>query len=454
MTVTLRFAPSPTGLLHIGNIRTAILNWLFARQQGGHFILRFDDTDPERSRTEYKDAAKRDLTWLGLTWDDVVEQSARTDRYDAVAERLKSEGRLYPCYETADELERKRKIQRAQGLPPVYDRTGLKQSAQERAKLEAEGRKPHWRFLLVAPDECEGAGEVNWDDHVRGPQKVDVAAVSDPVVVREDGSYLYTFTSVVDDIDLDITHIVRGEDHVTNSAVQIRIFEALGAKPPGFAHHSLLVGADGQALSKRLGTLSIASMREDGLEPMSVASHAALVGTSDAIAPHQKIDELVAGFAFDKISRAPGRFDLDELKALNARLLHEMPHQAVAQRLKGEGVADDDSEAFWLAVRGNLERLDDAAHWWKIVASPIVPVIEDKELCDVAAELLPDGDWDASLWSNWTGAIKQETGKKGRALFHPLRVALTGEQKGPELKELMPIMGYERVVARLRGKTA
>ncbi len=455
MTVKLRFAPSPTGLLHIGNIRTAVLNWLFARQQGGTFMLRFDDTDRERSKVEYKDAAREDLSWLVLDWDEFAEQSARTARYDEVAAQLKAVGRLYPCSETPEELERRRRIQRAQGLPPVYDRAALRQSPAERAKLEAEGRRPHWRFLLVGEDEPAEVGLVVWNDLVRGEQAIDVAAVSDPVLVREDGSYLYTFTSVVDDVDFDITHIVRGEDHVTNSAVQVRLFAALGRAAPSFAHHSLLVGADGQALSKRLGALSIRGMREDGFEPMAVVSHAALVGTSDAIEPHQSMETLIAGFEFAKISRAPGRFDLQELEGLNAKLLHDMAYGAVSERLEAEGVGG--GEAFWLAVRGNLTRLAEARRWWDVVSGPMAAAAVDddgREVCAAAAELLPAEPWGDDLWPNWTTAIRDKTGKKGRALFHPLRLALTGAERGPELKDLMPFMGRDRVEGRLRGETA
>ena len=451
MSVKLRFAPSPTGLLHIGNIRTAVLNWLYARQQGGTFLLRFDDTDTERSRAEYKDAAREDLTWLGLTWDHLAEQSARTERYDTVAAELKAAGRLYPCYETPEELDRKRKIQRAQGLPPVYDRTGLRQTPEEREKLETEGRRPHWRFLLVGPDEPETAGNVVWQDLVRGEQVIDVAAVSDPVLIREDGSYLYTFTSVVDDVDFEITDIVRGEDHVTNSAVQVRLFAAMGHNAPNFAHHSLLVGADGQALSKRLGALSIQGMRDSGLEPMAVVSHAALVGTSDAIEPHQNVDTLVAAFDFGKISRAPGRFDVEELGHLNAKLLHELPFEAVQSRLAERGI--DGGAEFWDAVRGNLTVFSDIDALWQLVSQPLAPVIEDAELCAKAAELLPDEPWGDDLWSSWTAKVRDETGKKGRALFQPLRLALTGQERGPELKDLLPLMGHDRVAGRLRGET-
>jgi glutamyl-tRNA synthetase len=456
MTVTVRFAPSPTGRLHIGNVRTAILNWLFARRHGGTFILRLDDTDRERSTEAFADGIREDLRWLGLVWAREERQSARTQRYQEAAEALKRAGRLYPCYETGEELERRRKLQLARGRPPIYDRAALKLGEAERRKLESEGRRPHWRFRLSN----SGPGDaleprptlVTWGDHVRGEQAVDVGSLSDPVLVRADGTFLYTFTSVVDDIDFSVTLVIRGEDHVTNTGVQIQLFEALESAPPSFAHHSLLVGADGQALSKRLGHLSVAALREAGLEPMAVASHAALVGTSDAIEAHRSLDELAARIDLHKISRAPARFDLAELEALNARLLQELPYEAVAGRLAANGIGG--GAAFWEAVRGNLTVFADAAEWWEVVACRVVPVIEDAGYCARAAELLPAGPWDQTTWGAWTNAVKAATGAKGRALFHPLRLALTGREQGPELKALLPLIGPDKAAARLRGLTA
>lgn len=455
-TTVLRFAPSPTGRLHIGNIRTAVLNWLYARQSGGTFILRFDDTDRERSRPEYVDAIRSDLAWLGLEWDREEQQSARSARYDAVAAQLAASGRLYPCYESEDELERRRRLQRARGLPPIYDRAALSLTDADRARNEAEGRRPHWRFRLDNTDGAHGAAPVptlvDWVDLVRGDQAVDVGSLSDPVLRREDGSYLYTFTSVVDDIDFAVTHIVRGEDHVTNSGVQLQIFDALGAERPRLAHHSLLVDADGSALSKRLGALSIESLRDEGLEPQSVVCHAALVGTSDAIEVHADLAPLIAGFAFDKISRAPGRFDHAELRHLNARLLGSLDHEVVADRLVALGIGA--GAAFWDAVRGNCEVLADATTWWRIVDGPVLPVIENDAMTRTAAELLPAEPWDAATWQSWTNALKAATGAKGRALFHPLRLALTGREAGPELARLLPMIGRARAEARLLGRTA
>jgi glutamyl-tRNA synthetase len=445
MSVTVRFAPSPTGRLHAGNIRTALFNFLFARKAGGSLILRFDDTDKERSTEEFADGIREDLAWLGLGWKEEVRQSDRFARYAEAVAKLKASGRLYPAYETPEELEVKRKRQLARGRPPVYDRAALKLTAEETAKLEAEGRKPHWRFKLEQRD-------VVWDDLVRGRQHVDAASLSDPVLLRADGSYLYTLPSVVDDIDLGITHVIRGEDHVANTAPQIQLFEALGATPPAFGHHSLLVGADEQALSKRDRSLAIEGLRAEGIEPLAVASYVAMLGTSDAIAPHASLDELVPGFDFGKLSRAPARFDPHELRLLNAKLLHMLPFAAVADRLRAQGI--EGGAEFWDAVRGNLAVLADAKAWWQVVAEPLAPAIEEAKLCREAAALLPPEPWDETTWSAWSSAVKQATGAKGKALFQPLRLALTGREHGPELKVLLPLIGRVRAQARLEGKRA
>jgi glutamyl-tRNA synthetase len=445
MAVTVRFAPSPTGRLHAGNIRTALLNWMFAEKEGGRFLLRLDDTDAERSTEAFIHGIREDLAWLGLHWAGEVKQSERFPLYAAAVARLKASGRLYPAYETQDELELKRKRQLARGRPPVYDRAALKLSAADRTKLEAEGRRPHWRFLLESRD-------VAWNDLVRGEQHVDAASLSDPVLVRADGTYLYTMPSVVDDIDLGITHVIRGEDHVANTAPQIQLFEALGASAPAFGHHNLLVDADAQALSKRQGALSIQALREAGLEPMSVASYAASIGTSDPVAPHLSLAELVARFSFAKLSRAPARFDIAELRGLNARILHALPFEAVAERLRAMGIIG--GEAFWRAVRSNLTVLQDAESWWRVVAGPLAPVITDAALCARAAALLPPEPWDETTWEEWSTAVKQATGAKGKGLFQPLRLALTGVEHGPELKAILPLIGRARAAARLEGTTA
>jgi glutamyl-tRNA synthetase len=440
-----RFAPSPTGYLHIGNARPALFNWLFARRHGGRFLLRYDDTDIARSKAEYADAIAEDLAWLGIVPDQVIKQSQRLAIYDAAADRLRGAGRLYACYETADELDRRRKRQLARGLPPIYDRAALKLTDEQKAAFEAEGRKPHWRFLLEQR-------EVAWDDLVRGASHVDCASLSDPVLVREDGSYLYHLPSVVDDIETGVTHIVRGEDHVTNTAMHIQMFEALGAALPTMAHVNLLTTASGEGLSKRLGHLSLRGLRETGVEALAVAALATLVGTSDAVRPVASLDELAGLVDLAHVSRAPAKFDEHELETLSARTLHQLPLAAVADRLAALGIAAD--EAFWQAVRGNLAKLDEAAQWWRVVQGPIVPVIADPGFAVAAAGLLPAEPFDATTWKSWTQAVSAATGAKGKALFMPLRQALTGFDHGPELAALLPLIGREKALKRLAGESA
>lgn len=440
-----RFAPSPTGYLHIGNARPALFNWLFARRHHGRFLLRYDDTDVARSKAKYADAIAEDLGWLGIVPDQVIRQSERLAIYDAAAEHLRGAGRLYACYETADELDRRRKRLLARGLPPIYDRAALKLTDEQKAAFEAEGRKPHWRFLLEQR-------EVAWDDLVRGASHVDCASLSDPVLVREDGSYLYHLPSVVDDIETGVTHIVRGEDHVTNTAMHIQMFEALDAGLPTMAHVNLLTTASGEGLSKRLGHLSLRGLRETGVEALAVAALATLVGTSDAVRPVASLDELAGLVDLAHVSRAPAKFDEHELETLSARTLHQLPLAAVEGRLKALGVTAD--EAFWQAVRGNLAKLDEAAQWWRVVHGPIAPVIADAGFAAIAAGLLPTEPFDAATWKSWTQAVSAETGAKGKALFMPLRQALTGLDHGPELAALLPLIGREKALKRLGGEKA
>jgi glutamyl-tRNA synthetase len=411
-----RFAPSPTGRIHIGNARTALLNWLFARRRGGTFILRFDDTDLERSRTEYADAIEADLEWLGIRPDLKRRQSERMGTYDEAAEKLKKLGRLYPAYETAEELDRRRKRQQARGLPPIYDRAALGLTEDERAALEASGRKPHWRFRLEPTT-------VRWDDMVRGDSHIDCASLSDPVLRREDGSYLYTLPSVVDDIDFGVTHVIRGEDHVTNTAVQIQIFEALAGAAPSFGHHNLLTDAGGGGLSKRSGALSIAALRTKGIESLAVAALAVMVGSAEAVRPVASLDELANLIDLSQLSHGAARFDEAELEALSARMLHHLPYSAVADRLAALGVAGPNAEALWLAVRGNLSRLEDAVKWRQVAEGEVAPIVEDPDYLKLAASCAPEGPWDQSTWGAWTARLKEATGRKGRALFHPLRLA-------------------------------
>jgi glutamyl-tRNA synthetase len=444
MTVKSRFAPSPTGLLHVGNARTALITWLYAKAAGGRFVLRLDDTDRERSTEEFAQAIRDDLAWLGLDWDEEQRQSERLDRYDEVIGNLKKTGHLYACYETPDELERKRKLQLAQRKPPVYDRAALDLTADQIAAYEAEGRQPHWRFKL-------DRDEVRWHDIVRGQVVIDMASVSDPVVIRSDGSPLYHLCSVVDDADMQITHVVRGEDHVTNTAEHIQMFKAIGTEPPAFAHLALLTGAGGEGLSKRLGSLSLRNLRKEGIEAMAVVSLLARLGSADPVEPRADMADVLAGFEIGRFARNPAKFDPEELKRLNSKILHELPFAVVSERLSDLGLADA-GEAFWQAVQGNLDVLADAADWWRIVHDPIEPVVEDADFCALAAEMLPDGDLNSDTWSEWTGALKAETGRKGKVLFHPLRLALTGRERGPEMKNLLPLIGSARAKARLRGE--
>ena len=455
MTVTVRFAPSPTGYIHIGNTRTALSNWLFAQKNGGKFILRYDDTDVERSREEYAQAIAVDLDWLGIKPDRVEYQSKRFDVYGKAVEKLKQAGLLYACYETADELERRRKLRLARRLPPVYGREGLKLTDEDKAAFEAEGRKPHWRFLLPNFDTDPfntRRTDVHWDDLVRGPQTVDLASMSDPVLVREDGTYLYTLPSVADDIDLGITHIIRGDDHVTNTGVQIAIFEALGAKAPVFGHHNLLTTISGEGLSKRTGALSVGSLREGGFEPMAVASLAVLIGTSESVSAAPNMESLAERFDLASISKSSAKFDPAELDTLNRVLLHEMPFPEAEPRLAALGISGDKAEPFWLAVRGNLNRFKDSAHWWSIVDGelPETPAFsdEDRVFLREAFSLLPPAPWDHQTWKIWTEAVKAATGRKGKNLFMPMRLALTGQAHGPELADLLVLIGLERTLSR------
>lgn len=447
MSVAVRFAPSPTGLLHVGNARTALVTWLFARRHGGSFLLRLDDTDRERSSDAFADAIERDLAWLGLVWDRLARQSDRADRYAAAIARLQQSGRLYPCYETPEELALKRRAALTAGRPPIYDRAALALSPEDRATLEAAGRKPHWRFRL-------DPGPIAWDDPVRGPVRFAAEDLSDPVVVREDGRPLYHLCSIVDDIDFAISHVVRGEDHVTNTAWHVQMIAALGAAPPVFVHLPLLADAAGEGLSKRLGSLSLASLRdEEGLEPMALVSLLARLGTADPVEPVARMEPLIQGFDFSRFGRATPRFDPEELLRLNARLLHLLAYDEVAERLAelGHGAVD---KPFWEAVRPNLTRLAEIGDWWRIARDPLVPVVEEPDYLTQAAALLPAAPWTTATWEHWIAAVKQATGRKGKALFRPLRLALTGREAGPELKALLPLLGPDRTRARLAGETA
>jgi glutamyl-tRNA synthetase len=435
MIVTTRFAPSPTGRLHVGNIRTALHNFLFARKNGGTFILRIDDTDRERSTAEFDQAIRDDLDWMGLTPASVVRQSDRFDLYEREFQRLKDAGRVYACYETPEELDLRRKVLLGRGLPPVYERKPADAPV-------PDGRAPHWRFKL------DHDAPIVWTDLIRGEQRFDPKLLSDPVVRREDGSWLYLLPSVIDDVDLGITHIVRGEDHVSNSAAQIQMFEALGAKPPEFAHEALLVAAEGK-LSKRLGSYGAEHLRAEGVEPLAMLSVLARIGTSQPVEQAVSLDELAAGFDFSTFGRAPAHFDPKEVELINARLLHKLDYTAVADRLP-ESASEED----WLLLRPNLERLSDFGGWFAVLHGEIEPPElshEERLLVKDAAAIVEKLDWSAEPWRALTDEAKRMSGKKGRELFHPLRLALTGRESGPEMAGMVARMGKERAVKRLEA---
>ncbi|MBV1902366.1 MAG: glutamate--tRNA ligase [Marinosulfonomonas sp.] len=434
MTVT-RFAPSPTGYLHIGNLRTALFNYLIARKAGGQFILRLDDTDPERSKPEYADAIKEDLEWLGLVWDRVETQSVRLDRYEAAADELRAMGRFYECFETPVELDLKRKKQLNMGRPPVYDRAALALLEAEKDALRAERGAGHWRFKLDHQ-------RIEWTDGILGDRSIDAASVSDPVLIRGDGQFLYTLASVCDDIDFGITDVVRGSDHVTNTATQIQIISALGGTVPGFAHHSLLTGPKGEALSKRLGTLSLRDMRARGVEPMALLSLMARLGSSDPVEVFGTIDELVAGFDITHFGASPTKFDEDDLDPLSARFLSSLDFGDVAAQIAALGVPKAIAPKFWDVVRDNIGVRAEMADWWSLFRDGARPLVtdENREFVAEAFAMLPEMPFDSDTWGNWTAAVKEKTGRKGRGLFMPLRHAVTGRERGPEMADVMALM--------------
>ncbi len=442
-----RFAPSPTGYLHIGNARPALLNALYARRTGGRFLLRLDDTDAERSTEAFAEAIAEDLAWLGIVPDLFAKQSARKAQHDAAADRLRAAGRLYPCYETPEELERRRKRQLGRGQPPIYDRAALRLTAEERAAFEAEGRRPHWRFLLEART-------VTWDDLVRGPAHVDCASLSDPVLIRADASYLYTLPSVVDDADLGVTHVIRGEDHVTQHRRAGADLRGPGRYRPGLRPPQPADDRRREGLSKRLGHLSLRGLREAGYEPAAVRSLAVLTGSAESVRAVPDLDTLARLVDLGEISRAPARFDPAELDGLNARLIHAMPYAEAAARLADLGIPADRAEAFWLAVRANLGRVPEAADWWRVVAGPVEPVLTEPAVISAACETLPPEPYGPDTWKAWTTEIRSRTGAKGRGLFMPLRLALTGLEHGPDLAGLLPLIGRARAARRLSGETA
>jgi glutamyl-tRNA synthetase len=434
MTTT-RFAPSPTGYLHIGNMRAALMNYLIARKAQGTFILRIDDTDPERSKEEYVDGIKRDLEWLGLHWDRIERQSLRLDRYHAAADQLRDMGRLYECFETPTELDLKRKKQLNMGKPPVYDRAALALSAADKDALRAERGAGHWRYKLDQE-------RINWTDGILGDLSIDAASVSDPVLIRGDGQFLYTMASVVDDVDLGITHVVRGTDHVTNTATQIQMIQAIGGTVPTFAHHSLLTGPQGEALSKRLGTLSLRDLRDAGVEPEALISLMARLGANLPVELRMSLDDVAEGFELTQFGSAPTKFDEQDLYPLTARFLHAQSFDAMASDIAAVGVPTELAERFWDVTRENITIRKDLAQWWEMFQNGADPVIddEDRDFVAQALTLLPDGPFDGDTWKTWTTAVKDATGRKGKNLFMPLRKALTGQAHGPDMSALLPLL--------------
>ena len=433
MTIITRFAPSPTGRLHVGNIRTALHNWMWAQKNGGKFLLRIDDTDAERSTEENVDSIRADLAWLGLKWDGEACQSERFALYEAKFEVLKAAGRVYACYETPEELDLRRKILLGRGLPPVYER-------QPADGLVPEGRTPHWRFKL------DHESPIVWSDLIRGEQRFDPKLLSDPVIRRADGSWLYMLPSAIDDVDMGITHVVRGEDHVSNTATQIQMFSALDADAPAFAHEALLTGSEGK-LSKRLGSLGVAHFRELGIEPVTIIAKLARIGTSDPVEAVADPAPLIQSFDFARFGRAPARFDEAELATLNARIVHQLPFADVAGRLPA-GM----DEKGWEAIRPNLETVVQAADWWSVVEGPIARAdlsAEDRDYLVQALAVAAEVDWSSDPWPALTGALKERTGRKGKALFLPLRLALTGLEHGPDMAAMLPLIGRDRALERL-----
>ncbi|KPL68861.1 glutamyl-tRNA ligase [Erythrobacter sp. SG61-1L] len=437
MSIVTRFAPSPTGRLHVGNIRTALHNWMLAKKHGGRFLLRIDDTDQERSKEEYVEAIRADLAWLGLEPEGEERQSERFQLYQMQFNYLVDEGRLYRCYETSQELELKRRVLLGRGLPPIYDRAALQLTEADHADYAAKGIAPHWRFKL------DRSAAIEWEDGIRGPQHFDPAQLSDPVVRRADGSWLYMLPSAIDDIEMGVTDVLRGEDHVSNTALQIQMFAALGAAHPRFAHEALLVGSEGK-LSKRLGSLGADAFRERGIEAAALVALLARLGTSQAVEPIAERAALIDSFDLSTFGRAPARFDDAELERVNSGIVHQLVFAEVQDRLP-EGMGEE----AWQAIRPNLAHVGEAADWWQVVTGPIEAAEfsdEDRAFLADAARLLA---WNEDPWPVLTNALKEATGRKGKSLFHPLRLALTGRDSGPDMKALLPLIGEREARARL-----
>ena len=441
MTTTTRFAPSPTGLLHLGNIRTALINWLYARTNNGKFILRIDDTDLERSKDEYASKIKYDLEWLGIDFDETFNQSSRFEVYKARFDTLVEQGRVYPCYETPEELERKRKLQMASGGKPVYDRSALSLTDQQKKEFESEGRKPHWRFLM-------NSERVQWDDILKGQVDIDLLSLSDPVVYREDGVPLYTFSSVVDDIDFNITNVIRGDDHTSNTAVQIELINAMDTNKIVFAHHALLTASSGDKLSKRDNVISIESFREKNIDPLAILSLLATIGTSNSIELKSSISQIIEEFRIKTISTSPGKIEIDLLNALNKKIVQKYQFDDIRDRLAKVDKRID--EKFWNTVKGNLETVEDIQNWTDIVFNSELIEPKDKEFIKITLDAMPADPWSDETWDEWTGKVKELTGRKGKELFLPLREAFTGLSHGPEMKKLIQLLGREKILERVK----
>ena len=438
-----RFAPSPTGYLHIGNFRTALINFLFAKNKNGHFMLRIDDTDDERSLKKYEDAIKEDLSWVGINWDSLEKQSSRLSYYDQALQKLLDKKRAYPCFETAEELSLKRKKQLSSGKPPIYDRSALNLSDSDIADFKAKGRSPHYRFLLDHKD-------VNWNDLVKGASQYNMSNLSDPVIIREDGRVIYTLASVVDDIDFEVTDILRGEDHMTNSAAQIQLFEALESSPPNLGHLSLLTDISGAGLSKRLGSISLRDLKDEGFQPMAISSLLSKVGTSDAVEIFRDINQIISDFDISKFGKSKPKFDKNELRGLNSKLFKMLDFSDISNQLKKFNFKI--SSDFWELVKGNIENLEELELWWNIIYGNIEPKYNDENFLNTALETLPEGNFDKNTWTNWTSILMEETGRKGKELYNPLRMCLTGQNKGPEMATLVFLMGRGKVLERLTNK--
>ncbi|HBN22568.1 MAG TPA: glutamate--tRNA ligase [Holosporales bacterium] len=443
----LRFAPSPTGNLHVGNARTLLLNWLYAKKKEAQFVLRFDDTDLERSKDEYAEQIKKDMVWLGLTYDSVVKQSDRLNLYQEAAEKLKKSGRLYPCYETKNELDFKRKRQLSQGRPPIYDRTALRLSADEIAAFEADGRRPHWRFQLEDVT-------ISWQDAAHGELSFEAKHFSDPILIRENGAPVYTLSGVVDDLDLGITHIIRGDDHLSNTAIQIHLMEALGGdgKDFVFAHLPLLTGADGEGLSKRLGSLGLKDLKEENYEPMALVNYLGNLGNSEESDIALNLEAFIDSFDLSKFGKSSPKFSQEDLQRANGKFLQVVPFEQIKERLDALGFTKTTKD-FWNTIQGNLTLLTDVKEYEDICFSTINPKIKEQDFIEQAKEILPKAPWDEETWGQWTSALKTQTGRKGKALFMPLRQALTAEDHGPEMKKLLPFIGYEKTLKRLNGQS-